>query len=123
MAFLPGPASAAPAAAGEPARCAPVWSSSTAYPSGGAVSHHGRNWTAKWWTRNENPGATTVWSDSGACAGGVSDFVISEAEFDEIFPDRDAFYTYQGLIDALHAYPASRTPGPRRRGAGRRRRS
>ncbi|NED79451.1 chitinase [Streptomyces sp. SID11233] len=102
-AFLPAAADAAPAATTE--RCAPLWSSSTAYTAGGAVSHHGRNWTAKWWTQNENPGATTVWVDAGACTGGVSDFVISEAEFDRIFPDRAPFYTYQGLIDALHAYP------------------
>ncbi|RPK48482.1 Chitinase class I [Streptomyces sp. ADI92-24] len=46
-----------------------------------------------------------MWQDGGACTGGVGDFVISEAEFDRIFPDRDPFYTYQGLIDALHAYP------------------
>ncbi|MFI6648271.1 glycoside hydrolase family 19 protein [Streptomyces sp. NPDC050529] len=102
-AFLPVPANAAAPAAS--AACAPLWSSSTAYAAGGTVAHHGRNWTAKWWTQNENPGATTVWSDRGACTGGVSDFVISEAEFDEIFPNRDPFYTYQGLIDALHAYP------------------
>nr|WP_328894880.1 glycoside hydrolase family 19 protein [Streptomyces sp. NBC_00236] len=100
--FLPVPAHAAPA---DPAACAPLWNSSTAYTAGGAVAHHGRNWTAKWWTLGENPGATAVWSDRGACTGGVSDFVVSEAEFDEIFPDRAPFYTYQGLIDALHAYP------------------
>ncbi|MFD7492578.1 glycoside hydrolase family 19 protein [Streptomyces sp. NPDC059832] len=102
-AFLP---TATASAAADPApKCAPVWSSSTAYTQGGMVSHHGRNWTAKWWTQNENPGATTVWADQGACAGGISDFVISEAQFDAIFPDRNPFYTYQGLIDALHAYP------------------
>ncbi|MFD7860673.1 glycoside hydrolase family 19 protein [Streptomyces sp. NPDC059783] len=103
-AFLPGAAQAAPAPAAEMS-CAPLWSSSTAYGAGGTVSHHGRNWTAKWWTQNENPGATSVWKDEGACTGGVSDFVISEDEFDAIFPDRAPFYTYQGLIDALHAYP------------------
>ncbi|MFJ1713614.1 glycoside hydrolase family 19 protein [Streptomyces sp. NPDC088260] len=102
-AFLP--AASASASADPAPKCAPVWSSSTAYTQGGTVSHHGRNWTAKWWTRNENPGATTVWADEGACTGGVSDFVISEAQFDAIFPDRNPFYTYQGLIDALHAYP------------------
>ncbi|WTO73012.1 chitinase [Streptomyces sp. NBC_00209] len=104
---MPGAANAAPAAsdtAGSTS-CAPLWKSSTAYTAGGTVSHHGRNWTAKWWTQNENPGAATVWADEGACAGGVSDFVISEAEFETIFPKRDPFYTYQGLIDALHAYP------------------
>ncbi|MFF8695378.1 glycoside hydrolase family 19 protein [Streptomyces sp. NPDC015144] len=110
-AFLPATtASAAPApvsaSAAEPAaRCAPLWNSTTAYTQGGTVSHHGRNWTAKWWTQNENPGATGVWADQGACTGGVSDFVVSEAQFDAIFPDRNPFYTYQGLIDALHAYP------------------
>ncbi|MFJ7195672.1 MULTISPECIES: glycoside hydrolase family 19 protein [unclassified Streptomyces] len=104
-AFLPAASASASAASGPAARCAPVWSSSTAYTQGGTVSHHGRNWTARWWTQNENPGATTVWADRGACTGGVSDFVISEARFDEIFPDRNPFYTYQGLIDALHAYP------------------
>ncbi|MFI0191646.1 glycoside hydrolase family 19 protein [Streptomyces sp. NPDC017082] len=108
-AFLPaavGVATAVPAAAaGDTPACAPPWSATTAYPSGGTVSHHGRNWSAKWWTQNENPGATGVWADRGACAGGVSDFVISEAQFDAIFPERNPFYTYQGLIDALHAYP------------------
>ncbi|MCX4963691.1 chitinase [Streptomyces sp. NBC_00654] len=111
-------AAAAPSGATEP--CAPLWSSSTAYTAGGTVSHHGRNWSAKWWTRNENPGATSVWSDLGACTGGVSDFVISEAQFDEIFPDRASFYTYQGLIDALHAYPRfanTGTPATRAREA------
>ncbi|MFB7915300.1 glycoside hydrolase family 19 protein [Streptomyces sp. NPDC056061] len=110
--FLPVPAASASApgvvaaaASGGVAPCAPAWSSSTAYAAGDAASHHGRNWTAKWWTRNENPGATTVWADQGACAGGVSDFVVSEAQFDRIFPNRNPFYTYQGLIDALHAYP------------------
>ncbi|MFF8710013.1 glycoside hydrolase family 19 protein [Streptomyces sp. NPDC015184] len=120
-AFLPAPAapSAAPAASGV-VRCAPLWSSSTAYSAGGTVSHHGRNWTAKWWTLNENPGAASAWDDRGACAGGVSDFVISEARFDEIFPDRDPFYTYQGLIDALSAYPRfanTGTPATRAREA------
>ncbi|GAA2434577.1 chitinase [Streptomyces pulveraceus] len=98
-------ATSASAVADPAPECAPVWSASTAYTRGGTVSHHGRNWTAKWWTQNENPGATTVWADGGACTGGVSDFVISEAQFDAIFPDRNPFYTYQGLIDALHAYP------------------
>ncbi|WP_457515631.1 chitinase [Streptomyces sp. TE33382] len=42
------------------------------------------------------------------------------ARFDEIFPDRDPFYTYQGLIDALHAYPRfanTGTPATRAREA------
>ncbi|MFF3630057.1 glycoside hydrolase family 19 protein [Streptomyces sp. NPDC002164] len=103
--FVPAPTSGSAAASVAEAACAPVWSSATSYAVGGVVSYHGRNWTAKWWTRNENPGSTTVWADQGACTGGVSDFVVSEEQFDRIFPDRNPFYTYQGLIDALHAYP------------------
>ncbi|MFE3149371.1 glycoside hydrolase family 19 protein [Streptomyces sp. NPDC059218] len=114
-------AAVTPTTAAQPAApCAPLWSASTAYTAGGTVSHHGRNWTAKWWTQNENPGATGVWDDRGACTGGVSDFAVSEAQFDEIFPDRNPFYTYQGLIDALHAYPRfanTGTPATRAREA------
>lgn len=97
------PAASAASPGAEP--CAPLHSASVDYRAGDTVSHHGRNWTAKWWSRNENPGAGSAWSDRGACTGGVSDFVISPERFDEIFPDRHPFYTYQGLIDALHAYP------------------
>ncbi|MFS0694726.1 glycoside hydrolase family 19 protein [Streptomyces nitrosporeus] len=104
-AALPQAATAAAAPAAATQACAPTWNAATAYTAGGTVSHHGRNWSAKWWTQNENPGATTVWSDRGACTGGEQDFVISEEQFDEIFPDRHPFYTYQGLVDALHAYP------------------
>ncbi|GAA1406631.1 chitinase [Oerskovia paurometabola] len=111
-AAVPASAVALPAAApltvatAAPANpCAATWSETSSYQGGATVSHHGRNFTAKWWTQRENPGATTVWADKGACQGGTSDFVISEAEFDAIFPKRNAFYTYQGLVDALAAYP------------------
>ncbi|MFJ9680140.1 glycoside hydrolase family 19 protein [Streptomyces sp. NPDC101194] len=123
-ASVPTPASTAvpgsAPVAGATERCAPVWDSSTAYAAGDTVSHHGRNWAAEWWTRNENPGAAAVWADRGACSGGVSDFVVGEEQFDAIFPDRDPFYTYQGLIDALHAYPRfanTGTPATRAREA------
>ncbi|MFF2958533.1 glycoside hydrolase family 19 protein [Streptomyces sp. NPDC057963] len=119
-ASAPSPASVSAVSAAAPAPCASVWSSSTAYSAGGTVSHHGRNWTAAWWTQNENPGATAVWADRGACTGGVSDFVVSEAQFDALFPDRNPFYTYRGLIDALHAYPRfanTGTPATRAREA------
>ncbi|WP_394835914.1 chitinase [Pendulispora rubella] len=36
----------------------------------------------------------------------VADFVVSEAQFQQMFPNRNAFYTYSGMIDALSAYPA-----------------
>ncbi|MEV8638738.1 glycoside hydrolase family 19 protein [Streptosporangium sp. NPDC051023] len=33
-------------------------------------------------------------------------FVVSEAQFNQMFPSRNSFYTYAGLVNALSAYPA-----------------
>ncbi|MEE1753480.1 glycoside hydrolase family 19 protein, partial [Streptomyces sp. SP18CS02] len=100
--FLPASASAAD--------CASAWSSSTVYTGGKTASYNGHNWLAKWWTQNERPGAADVWSDQGTCGGGTGpgpspDFVVSEAQFNQMFPNRNAFYTYSGLTAALSAYP------------------
>ncbi|WP_372348126.1 chitinase [Streptomyces sp. KL116D] len=38
-------------------------------------------------------------------AGTQADFIVSQAQFDQMFPGRNAFYTYQGLTAALDAYP------------------
>ncbi|MDT9699422.1 chitinase C-terminal domain-containing protein [Streptomyces sp. P17] len=48
----------------------PAWSASTEYGGGSTVSHKGRSWKAKWWTKGEEPGTTGewgVWQDLGAC--------------------------------------------------------
>ncbi|WP_420037117.1 chitinase [Streptomyces sp. cg28] len=34
-----------------------------------------------------------------------AEFVVSEAQFDQMFPGRNSFYTYSGLTAALDAYP------------------
>lgn len=40
-------------------------------------------------------------------------FVVSEAQFDRMFPDRDPFFTYDGLLAATASYPAfARTRAP-----------
>ncbi|GGL35286.1 glycoside hydrolase family 19 protein [Planomonospora parontospora] len=181
-----GPASPASAA-----DCAAAWNSATAYTGGANVSYKGRNWSAKWWTQNETPGAASsgVWADKGACGGSTtpaqppatgtcshpawaagkwypagsivrytdgkyyraehdnpgydpvistwywephacggsnpgpstpppsnpsdpSGFVVSEAQFNQMFPNRNSFYTYKGLTAALSAYPGfARTGG------------
>ncbi|MDX2390573.1 MULTISPECIES: glycoside hydrolase family 19 protein [unclassified Streptomyces] len=106
-------ASAAPA-------CATAWASSAVYTGGGTASYNGRNWQAKWWTQGETPGTTGqwgVWSDQGACGGGggqdpdPSGFVVSEAQFNQMFPNRNPFYTYNGLVAALSAYPGFANTG------------
>ncbi|WP_442814469.1 glycoside hydrolase family 19 protein [Streptomyces sp. NBC_01808] len=120
-----GPASAA-------ADCAAGWNSSAVYWGDDVVSYEGRNWVAKWWTLGEVPGTTGqwgVWADQGACGGGggaqefdavapyeppsdapapdaPSGSVVSEAQFNEMFPNRNPLYTYEGLTEAMRSYPA-----------------
>ncbi|MER7666104.1 glycoside hydrolase family 19 protein [Streptomyces sp. NPDC096193] len=102
--FIPSTASAA--------ACAAAWNSSSVYTGGMAASYNGRNYQAKWWTQNERPGSADVWADQGTCTGGgggnpqPSGFVVSEAQFNQMFPGRNSFYSYSGLTAALSAYPA-----------------
>jgi len=53
--------------------------------------------------------ATTGCSHCAAAPAGANvraeGFVVSEAQFNQIFPNRNAFYTYSGLTAALSAYP------------------
>ncbi|MFJ8472209.1 glycoside hydrolase family 19 protein [Kitasatospora sp. NPDC094011] len=115
------PASASAAA------CGTAWSATAVYTGGAAVSYGSHNWTAKWWTQNEPPstGGSGVWSDQGPC-GGPSDpgptptststpnpggFPVGQAQFDQMFPNRNPFYTYQGLLDATAAYPGFAATG------------
>ncbi|MCX4847027.1 glycoside hydrolase family 19 protein [Streptomyces sp. NBC_00893] len=112
--FLPAVTAANAAAA---AACATPWSSSSVYTGGGSASYNGHNWTAKWWTQNETPGSSDVWADQGSCGDGGTDpgtpsgFVVSEAQFNQMFPNRNSFYTYEGLTAALSAYPGFANTG------------
>jgi predicted chitinase len=46
-----------------------------------------------------------------AGADTTSEFVVSEAQFDQMFPNRTAFYTYTDLTTALSAYPGFANTG------------
>ncbi|MEV7346988.1 ricin-type beta-trefoil lectin domain protein, partial [Streptomyces sp. NPDC093544] len=48
-----------------------------------------------------------------ATGGGTtpSGFVVTEAQFNQMFPSRNSFYTYSGLTAALSAYPAFANTG------------
>lgn len=105
-----------PATTAAAAACAAPWNSSSVYTGGGSASYNGHNWTAKWWTQNETPGSSDVWADQGSCGGGTdpgtpSGFVVSEAQFNQMFPNRNSFYTYSGLTAALSAYPGFANTG------------
>ena len=41
----------------------------------------------------------------------ATSFIVTEAQFEEIFPDRNPFYTYAGLVAATEAYPEFTTTG------------
>ncbi|MET9928899.1 MULTISPECIES: glycoside hydrolase family 19 protein [unclassified Streptomyces] len=106
-----------PAATAQAANCFSAWSSSSVYTGGQTASYNGRNYTAKWWTQNERPGSSDVWADNGACGTGGggeqpgTGFVVSEAQFNQMFPNRNSFYTYSGLTAALSSYPAFANTG------------
>ncbi|GLW66895.1 hypothetical protein Arub01_51390 [Actinomadura rubrobrunea] len=38
-------------------------------------------------------------------------FVVSEAQFNQMFPNRNGFYTYQGLVAAMSAFPGFANTG------------
>ncbi|MFJ5709933.1 glycoside hydrolase family 19 protein [Streptomyces sp. NPDC093105] len=102
-----------PATAGAAPACVTAWSSAQVYTGGMTASYNGHNWYAKWWTQNERPGTTDVWRDEGVCGtdggGGTPDpsgFVVTEAQFNQMFPNRNPFYTYAGLVAATKKYPA-----------------
>ncbi|MFC8784924.1 chitinase, partial [Streptomyces nigra] len=46
-------------------------------------------------------------AQSASAAG----FVVSEAQFNQMFPGRNSFYTYSGLVAALSAYPGFANSG------------
>ena len=47
----------------------------------------------------------------GGGGGGGGGFVVSQAQFNQMFPNRNSFYTYSGLVTALNSYPAFATTG------------
>ncbi|MEU2116839.1 glycoside hydrolase family 19 protein [Streptomyces sp. NPDC016459] len=106
------------ASAGAAPACVGAWNSASVYTGGMTASYNGHNWYAKWWTQNERPGGSDVWRDEGVCGtdggGGTPDpsgFVVSEAQFNQMFPNRNPFYTYAGLTAALKSYPGFATTG------------
>lgn len=96
---------------------APNWVAGQWYDVGAVVRYtNGGYYRAK----NANPGydpviSTWYW-EPFSCGGGTDPgnpgaFVVSEAQFNQIFPGRNSFYTYSGLTAALSAYPGFATTG------------
>jgi predicted chitinase len=98
----------------------PNWVAGQFYAAGSIVKYtNGGYYRAK----NENPGydpviSTWYW-EPYTCTGGPTtppppgsgSFPVSEAQFQQMFPNRIPFYSYAGLIDAIKKYPAFTTTG------------
>ncbi|MFG2822413.1 glycoside hydrolase family 19 protein [Kitasatospora sp. NPDC048365] len=104
----------------------PVWVAGTNYTTGSVVKYapNGQYYIAT----HDNPGydptiSTWFWSPYTCTGTGTpspspstttpnpSGFVVSEAQFNQMFPNRNSFYTYSGLVAALSAYPAFANTG------------
>ncbi|MBK3566834.1 MULTISPECIES: glycoside hydrolase family 19 protein [unclassified Streptomyces] len=107
-----------PAAGASAASCSsyPNWVAGQSYVTGNIVRYtDGKAYIAE----HDNPGydpviSTWFW-EPYACDGGsgtpVGTFVVSEAQFNQMFPSRNSFYSYSGLTAALSAYPGFANTG------------
>ena len=100
----------------------PAWAAGQSYVTGNIVKYtDGKYYIAE----HDNPGydpiiSTWFW-EPYACTGGGgtttqppgnnTGFVVSEAQFNQMFPSRNAFYSYSGLVAALQAYAAFANTG------------
>ncbi|MFF8960502.1 chitinase [Streptomyces sp. NPDC014894] len=101
---------ATPAAADE-CTTAPNWRQGANYVPGDIVKYtDGKYYIAEHANPGYDPTVSTWFWNPHTCSGGgtpnPSGFVVSEAQFNQMFPGRNAFYTYKGLTDALSAFPA-----------------
>ncbi|MDT0545184.1 MULTISPECIES: glycoside hydrolase family 19 protein [Streptomyces] len=109
-------ASAAPTDTTPRAACTyPDWVAGKWYVAGDIVRYtDGKYYRAE----HDNPGydptiSTWYWDpyDCGSGGQNPAGFVVSEAQFNQMFPNRNSFYTYQGLTAALSAYPGFANTG------------
>ncbi|MFD9128242.1 glycoside hydrolase family 19 protein [Kitasatospora sp. NPDC059571] len=101
----------------------PAWAAGQNYATGAIVRYSNGN---LYRATHDNPGydptiSTWYW-EPYSCSGGGSTptptqtsnpggFPVSEAQFNQMFPNRNSFYTYSGLTAALSAYPAFAATG------------
>jgi predicted chitinase len=97
----------------------PNWVAGQSYSVGAIVRYpNGQYYQAT----HDNPGydptiSTWFWSPYSCTGGGNNGgggsggFVVSEAQFNQMFPSRNGFYTYQGLVTALGKYSSFATTG------------
>ena len=94
----------------------PAWAAGHSYVTGDIVLYTNGGY---YQALHDNPGydpviSTWYWAPY-TCGGGTNPptggFVVSEAQFNQMFPGRNGFYTYAGLTDAMKKYSAFATTG------------
>ncbi|MDJ0343471.1 glycoside hydrolase family 19 protein [Streptomyces sp. H10-C2] len=97
----------------------PAWVAGRAYVTGDVVKYSDGN---LYRAEHDNPGydpviSTWYW-EPYTCSGAPTTpppsqggFAVSEAQFNQMFPSRNSFYTYSGLTAALSAYPGFANTG------------
>ncbi|MFD7898181.1 glycoside hydrolase family 19 protein [Streptomyces sp. NPDC059743] len=97
----------------------PAWVAGRAYVAGNIVKYtDGKFYIAE----HDNPGydpviSTWYWEPYNCTGTPPTDpppaggFVVSESQFNQMFPSRNSFYTYSGLTAALSAYPGFANTG------------
>ncbi|MFD8809139.1 glycoside hydrolase family 19 protein [Streptomyces sp. NPDC059597] len=109
-------ASAAPATAAASCASYPNWVAGKSYVTGDIVRYtDGKTYIAEHDNPGYDPTISTWFWDPYNCDGGsttpVGNFIVSEAQFNQMFPSRNSFYTYQGLVAALNAFPGFANTG------------
>ncbi|MEU1042604.1 glycoside hydrolase family 19 protein [Streptomyces sp. NPDC005551] len=100
-----------PAAGASAASCSsyPSWVAGKSYVTGNIVRYtDGRAYVAEHDNPGYDPTISTWYWEPYACDGSTTPsdgFVVSEAQFNQMFPNRNSFYTYNGLKAALSSYP------------------
>ncbi|GIH06506.1 chitinase [Rhizocola hellebori] len=100
-----------------PATCNyPNWVAGQWYATGAIVRYtNGLYYIAEHDNPGYDPTISTWYWDPYACSGNPpptttppnpGGFVVTEANFNQMFPGRNSFYTYSGLLAALNAFPA-----------------
>lgn len=95
----------------------PNWAAGAWYATGAIVRYtNGLYYIAEHDNPGYDPTISTWYWDPYTCSGGnppssppptnPGGFVVTEAQFNQMFPSRNPFYTYSGLVTALNAYPA-----------------
>ncbi|MFI6622926.1 glycoside hydrolase family 19 protein [Streptomyces sp. NPDC050528] len=106
-----------PAAGASAASCSsyPNWVAGQSYVTGQIVRYtDGKAYIAEHDNPGYDPVISTWYWEPYACDGSgtpVGNFVVGEAQFNQMFPSRNSFYTYSGLTAALSAYPGFANTG------------